>query len=133
MGIWGSMGGMDLILYLAALQGIDPQLYEAAEMDGAGAWQRFWKITWPMVSPTTFFILIMGIIGGFQGGFDMAYVMTHGGPAGSTTTVSYYIYNNAYEWFQMGYAAALAWFLFLVILLVTLLNWLYSQKLVHYE
>jgi len=133
MGIWGSMGGMDLILYLAALQGVDPQLYEAAEMDGAGAWQRFWKITWPMVSPTTFFILIMGIIGGFQGGFDMAYVMTHGGPAGATTTVSYYIYNNAYEWFHMGYAAAIAWVLFLVILLVTLVNWLYSQRLVHYE
>jgi len=133
MGIWGSVGGVDLVLYLAALQGIDPQLYEAAEMDGAGAWQRFWKITWPLVSPTTFFILIMGIIGGFQGGFDTAYIMTHGGPAGSTTTVSYYIYNNAYEWLHMGYAAALAWFLFLVILIVTLVNWFFSQRLVHYE
>ncbi len=132
MGLWGSMGGMNMILYLAALQGVPPELYEAAKMDGAGAWQRFWKITWPMVSPTTFFIFVMGIIGGFQAGFQSAHIMTNGGPAGSTTTISYYIYNNAYQWFKMGYAASIAWFLFLIVLALTLFNWRVSQKLVHY-
>jgi multiple sugar transport system permease protein len=132
MGIWGSMGGTDMILYLAALQGIPPELYEAAEIDGANAWDRFWKITWPMVSPTTFFIMIMGVIGGFQGGFNQAHVMTGGGPAGSTTTISYYIYQNAYVWFRMGYAASVAWMLFLVVFVLTMLNWRFGQKRVHY-
>ena len=132
MGIWGSMGGTNMILYLAALQNIPPELYEAAEIDGAGAWSRFWRITWPMVSPTTFFLTIMGIIGGFQGGFNQAHVMTGGGPAGSTTTISYYIYQNAYVWFRMGYAASLAWVLFLIVFALTMANWRFGQKRVHY-
>ncbi len=132
MGLWGSMGGFNMILYLAALQGVPPELYEAAKIDGASSWQRFWKITWPMVSPTTFFIFVMGVIRGFQGGFMQAQVMTNGGPAGSTTTISYYIYNNAYQWFNMGYAASIAWFLFIVVLILTLINWHFSQRLVHY-
>ncbi|MCD4700012.1 MAG: sugar ABC transporter permease [Phycisphaerae bacterium] len=132
MGLWGSMGGMNMILYLAALQGVPPALYEAAKIDGAGAWQRFWKITWPMVSPTTFFIFVMGIIGGFQGGFQQAHIMTDGGPAGSTTTIGFYIYRNAYQWFKMGYAASIAWFLFMIVLALTIFNWRVSQRLVHY-
>lgn len=133
MGLWSSMGGMNMILYLAALQGVSPALYEAAKIDGAGAWQRFWKITWPMVSPTTFFILVMGIIGGFQGGFQQAHIMTNGGgPAGSTTTIGFYIYQNAYQWFKMGYAASIAWFLFIIVLALTIFNWRISQRLVHY-
>ncbi len=132
MGLWGSMGGVNMILYLAALQGVPPELYEAAKMVGAGVWQRFWKITWPMVSPTTFFIFVMGIIGGFQGGFQQAHIMTEGGPAGSTTTIDFYIYQNAYQWFKMGYAASIAWFLFLIVLALTMFNWRISQKLVHY-
>ncbi|NLF17842.1 MAG: sugar ABC transporter permease [Lentisphaerae bacterium] len=132
MGIWGSMGGTNMILYLAALQAIPPELYEAADIDGASAWSRFWRITWPMVSPTTFFLSVMGIIGGFQGGFNQAHVMTGGGPAGSTTTISYYIYQNAYVWFRMGYAASIAWVLFVVVFVLTMVNWRFGQKRVHY-
>jgi len=133
MGWWQQLGGLPMLLYLAALQGIPEQLYEAAEMDGANAWQRFWAITWPMVSPTTFFILIMGVIRGFQGGFQQAYIMTRGGPAGSTTTVDYFIYNRAFFQDQdMGYASAAAWVLFAIILALTLINWRYGQRRVHY-
>lgn len=132
MGTWSMMGGYNMILYLAALQGIPMPLYEAADIDGANSWQKFKNVTWPMLSPTTFFIFVMSIIGGFQGGFEAAYVMTGGGPAGSTTTISFYIYNNAYEWFRMGYAASIAWVLFAIIFVVTLFNWKYGGKVVHY-
>ncbi len=132
MGLWTGIGGTTMILYLAGLQTIDLELYEAADIDGANGWQKFWNITWPMLTPTTFFVFVMGIIGGFQGGFQAVYIMTGGGPAGATTTISYYIYNNAYQWFKMGYAASIAWFLFLVILVVTLFNWKYGGKVVHY-
>lgn len=132
MGLWIGAGGYNMILYLAALQGVDPQLYEAAMIDGASKWQKFRHITWPLISPTTFFIVIMGVIGGFQGGFQAAYVMTEGGPQGSTTTLSYYIFNNAYAWFNMGKAAAIAWCLFAAVLVVTLINWRYGGKKVNY-
>lgn len=133
MSIWTNMGGYNMILYLAGLQGIHPELYEAAEIDGANGWQKFWNVTWPMLSPTTFFIFVMSVIGGFQGGFEAAYVMTGGGPAGSTTTIDYYIFNNAYVWFKMGYAASIAWVLFAVIFVVTLANWKFGGKVVHYK
>ncbi len=123
MMVWIGMGGTAMVLYLAALQGIPPELYEAAEIDGAGAVQRFRHITVPMVGPTTLFIFITSLIGGFQGGFDMAYVMTGGGPDGATTTLGYYIYNHAFEWFNMGYASAIAVVMFAVILVMTALTW----------
>ncbi len=132
MWLWTGMGGYNMILYLAGLQGVDPELYEAAEIDGASGWQKFWNVTWPMLTPTTFFIFVMSVIGGFQGGFEAAYIMTEGGPAGATTTISYYIWQNAYNWFKMGYAASIAWFLFVIILVVTLFNWKYGGKVVHY-
>ncbi len=132
MGLWIGAGGFNMILYLAALQGVDPQLYEAAMIDGANAWQKFRNITWPLITPTTFFIVVMGVIGGFQGGFQQAYVMTEGGPEGSTTTLSYYIFNNAFAWFNMGKAAAIAWFLFLIVFVITVLNWKYGGKKVNY-
>jgi multiple sugar transport system permease protein len=132
-GVWRTLGGLTMLLYLAALQGISESLYEAAEIDGASAWQRFWRVTWPLLSPTTFFILVMGVIGGFQGGFQQAYVMTRGGPAGSTSTIDYFIYNEAFFTSQrMGYASAAAWVLFAIILAVTLVQWRYGQKHVHY-
>lgn len=133
MGLWGGLGGYNMILYLAALQGVPRSYYEAAEIDGASPWSRFWAVTWPMISPTTFFILIMSIIGGFQGGFMIANVMTLGGPAGSTTTVEYYLYQTAFEKFNMGYASAIAWFLFAVILVMTLTAWRVGGKGVTYE
>ena len=132
MNVWQSVGGYNMILYLAALQGVPRDLHEAAEIDGANSWQKFWAITWPQISPTTFFIATMSIIGGFQAGFDPAYIMTGGGPNGSTTTIIYYIYNNAFKWHQMGYAASISWVLFLVIFLVTLGKWKIFSKVVHY-
>ena len=132
MGLWGGIGGTSMILYLAALQGISPELYQAAEIDGAGPWQKFIHITYPMLMPTTFFIFITSVIGGFQGGFESAYVMTGGGPAGATTTISFYIYNHAFQWFNMGYAAAIAVVLFALVLVVTLLNWRYGGRNVQY-
>jgi len=132
MGVWQTVGGSNMILYLAALQGVPRSLYEAADIDGANGWQKFWNITWPMISPTTFFIMIMSIIGGFQSGFDSAYIMTGGGPNHSTTTIMYYIWENAFSWNYMGYAAAISWFLFVVILIFTLVNWRLGGKRVHY-
>ncbi len=132
MSVWQMVGGYNMILYLAALQGVPRDLYEAAEIDGANSWQKFWAVTWPQISPTTFFIATMSIIGGFQGGFDQAYIMTGGGPAGSTTTLIYYIFNNFYVWGNMGYAAAISWFLFVIILLITVLKWKVFGKAVHY-
>lgn len=132
MSFWASVGGMNVVLYLAALQNINPELYEAAELDGAKAWNQFLHITWPMVSPTTFFILTMGIIHGFQGGFDASYVMTRGGPAGSTTTLSYTIYETGFQFFAMGRASAASWLLFLMVMVFTWINWKVAGKQVHY-
>jgi multiple sugar transport system permease protein len=129
MGVWTAAGGNNMIIYLAGLQNIPPQLYEAASVDGAGAWRQFWHITWPSLAPTTFFIFTMSIIGGFQGGFNAAYMMTGGGPAGSTTTLSYYIFNTAYSGrLLMGYGCAIAWVLFAMVFVVTLFNWRYGGR-----
>lgn len=133
MGFWGALGGVNSILYLAALQGVPSSYYEAADIDGAGPWAKFWSVTWPMISPTTFFILIMSIIGGFQSGFMVANIMTGGGPAGSTKTVEYCLYQTAFEKFNMGYASAIAWFLFAVILVITLCTWRVGGRVVTYE
>ena len=128
IGLWGAMGGTNMLLYLAGLQSIPPELYEAARVDGAGKFQQFICITVPMLSPTSFFIFIMGIIHGFQGGFNAAFVLTQGGPAGSTTTLSYYIYNHAFQWFNMGYAAAISLVLFALVLVITIVNWRFGGK-----
>ena len=133
MGLWAGAGGYNMILYLAGLQGISPELYEAAEVDGASAWARFRHITWPMLSPTTFFIFIMSLIGGFQGGFEAAYVMTQGGPEGSTTTISYEIFQQLYIANQAGKASAIAWFLFALVFVLTMVSWRYGGKVVHYD
>src|SRR6185369_9395770 len=123
MNLWINVGGTGMILYLAGLQSISPELYEAASLDGATAWHKFWHITVPLVAPTTFFIAITSIIAGFQGEFDSAYVMTQGGPDGATTAISYYIYSHAFQWFNLGYASAVSVVLFLAVLSATLLNW----------
>lgn len=131
MGIWTAAGGGNMLLYLAGISNIPQELYEAAEMDGAGKWAQFRHVTWPQLAPTTFFIVIMSFIGGLQGGFEQARVMTLGGPAGTTTTLSYYIYNKAFEEFQIGYASAVAWVLFLVIFAITLFNWRFGSQYVN--
>lgn len=133
MGLWTAVGGYNCVLYLAGLQGIPGELYEAADMDGATGWQKLRHITWPLLSPTTFFIVVMGVISGFQGGFTAAYLMTDGGPAGSTTTIMYYIYLRAFQGFEMGYAAAIALVLFVLVFGFTLINWQLGKRVVHYQ
>ncbi|WP_366945287.1 sugar ABC transporter permease [uncultured Metabacillus sp.] len=130
MSLWGVGGGM--VIYLAGLQGIPTSLYEAADIDGAGSWSKFWHITVPMSSHVIFFNLIMGIIGSFQV-FTQAYVMSSGGPNYASLFYVLYLYNNAFEYFKMGYASALAWVLFLIVLLFTLLQFKLFGKKVYYE
>ncbi len=128
MGFWGAIGSNNMLLYLAGLSGVSQELYEAADIDGASPWQRFWHITWPQLSNITFFILIMAVIGGLQGGFEMARAMTKGGPAGATTTLSYYIYTEGFSTGRLGYASAVSWALFALVFLVTLFNWKFGNR-----
>ncbi|MCE5198890.1 MAG: sugar ABC transporter permease [Armatimonadota bacterium] len=132
MGIWTAIGGSNMLLYIAALTNLPEELVEAAQLDGAGKWQVFKNVTWPQLAPTTFFIVVMSFIGGLQGGFEQARVMTNGGPAGTTTTISYYIYTKAFEQFQIGYASAVSWVLFAIIFAITLVNWKLGNKEVSY-
>lgn len=131
MSLWGIGGGM--IIYLAGLQSIPQELYEAAEIDGAGAWVKFRRITLPMISPTILFNLVMGIIGSFQV-FTASFVMTpNGGPGYSTLFYVLYLYQKAFRYLQMGYASALAWILFVIILGLTLMILRTSNRWVYYE
>ncbi len=129
--LWKNVG-FTMVIYLAALQGVPQELYDAANVDGANAWQRFTRVTIPLISPTTFFLLIIQMIGAFQL-FTEAYTMTRGGPAQSTTTVVYYIYQNAFEFGRMGKASAIAWFLFVFIFIFTLLQTRLQRRWVYYE
>lgn len=128
MGLWAAMGSNNMLLYLAGLSNIPMELYEAADIDGASRFQRFWNVTWPQLAPTTFFIVVMSVIGGLQGGFEVARTMTRGGPAGSTTTLSYFIYTEGFETGRLGYASAVAWTLFAMVLIATLINWKFGSK-----
>jgi len=128
MGLWAAIGSNNMILYLAGLSSIPPELYEAADMDGASPLQRFWHITWPQLAPVTFFIGVMGVIYGLQGGFEMARVMTKGGPAGATTTLSYFIYIEGFETGRLGYASAAAWVLFALVFILSLLNFRFGNR-----
>jgi multiple sugar transport system permease protein len=130
MSFWSVGSGM--IVKLAGLQSIPTELYEAASIDGASSWQQFWSITLPMLSPILFFNLVMGVIVTFQY-FTNAYVMTDGGPGRSTLFYNLYLFKTAFHYFEMGYASALAWILFLIILLLTLLIFKSSPYWVYYE
>ena len=118
--IWKNIG-YNMMIYLAGLQGIPQQLYEAAQIDGAGPWSRFWAITFPLLSPTTFFVVVVWFIGALQM-FIQVLVLTQGGPLDSTLTVVYLIYSNAFEYLKMGYASAMSFVLLLFIAAVTYLN-----------
>ena len=131
MGFWAAIGSNNMLLYLAALSNVPPELYEASEIDGAGPLQRFWHVTWPQLAPTTFFIAVMSTIGGLQGGFEMARIMTEGGPAGDTTTLSYFIYIEGFQTGRLGFSSAVAWTLFLLVLGLTMFNWKFGDKYVN--
>ncbi|GIV79813.1 MAG: spermidine/putrescine ABC transporter permease [Litorilinea sp.] len=130
MSLWGLGGSM--IIYLAGLQGIPETYYEAARIDGAGRWAQLRHITIPLMSPIIFFNLIMGIIGSFQI-FTAGYLVTNGGPQNATLFYVLYLYRNGFEYLDMGYAAALAWILFFIILALTLFVFKYVGRMVHYE
>ena len=130
MGLWGVGAGM--IIWLAGLKNIPQHLYEAAEVDGAGVWSKFFNITIPMLSPYIFFNLIMGLIGTFQI-FAQSYIMTAGGPMNSTMFYVYHLFNTAFKYLEMGNASAMAWFLFIIIFCLTLFQLWLSKKWVHYE
>jgi multiple sugar transport system permease protein len=130
MKIWAAGGGM--IIWLAGLQAIPNELYEAASIDGASKWQRFRNVTIPMLSPYILFNLIIGLIATMQI-FAESYIMTEGGPADSTLFYAYYLFKEGFQFFRMGYASALAWILFLVVLGLTLTQLWLSKKWVHYE
>jgi multiple sugar transport system permease protein len=122
--------GYAMLVFLAGLQAIPQDLHEAATIDGASAFQRLRHITVPLLTPTTFFILVTSFIGAMQA-FDQFYVMTQGGPAYATTTLVMYIFQNGFQFFQMGYAAAIAVVLFVVIFVITALQWQFGRAWVH--
>lgn len=130
MHLW-SVGG-SMVIYLAALQGVPTELYEAARVDGAGWWARIWHITLPNISPVILFTLITGFIATFQT-FTQAYVMTNGGPNNATLFYGLYLYNNAFRYTKMGYASALAWLLLLLVLVLTLILFVTARFWVHYD
>ncbi len=129
--VWAGLG-FNILIYLAGLQGIPQEYYEAAQIDGANAFQNFFYITVPLISPTTFFLLVTGVIGGFQV-FDIPFVMTGGGPANATQMVVMYLYNNAFVIQKMGLAAAVAFMVFVAIILLTVINFRISRRWVYYE
>lgn len=124
--------GSYMVIFLAGLQAIPEHLYEAASLDGAGSWRRLINITIPMLTPALLFNLVVGIINSFQV-FTFAYVMTRGGPLNSTTFYVYYVYRRAFEYFEMGYASALAVILFVVVMVLTALIFKWSNRWVYYE
>jgi multiple sugar transport system permease protein len=130
MMIWGGTGGT-MVIYLAGLQSIPQEMYDSAKVDGANALQRLLYITIPLLRPTTFFLLITSVIGTFNI-FTEVYIMTNGGPLNRTTTIGYYLYINAFRELDMGYASAMAFVLFAMIFIFTLIQWKYTRGDVEY-
>lgn len=130
--LWGSVGGSAMIIFLAGLQGVPQELHEAAEIDGASAWQRLLAITLPMMSPTIFFNLVVGIIGALKV-FSLAFVGTNGGPNFATWFFILHLYQTAFQNFEFGYASALAWIFFVIVVALTFLNVRFSRRWVYYE
>ncbi|MFD0674838.1 carbohydrate ABC transporter permease [Cohnella sp. GCM10027633] len=128
--IW-FMLGYNMIIYLAALQEVSTEQLEAAKIDGAGTRTITWKIVWPLVSPTTFLLLITGLIMTIKS-FSLIQAITQGGPSGSTTILSLFVYKTAFSYYEMGYASAISWFLFAVILVITVIQWVGQKRWVHY-
>lgn len=132
MTTWGSIGGNRMMIFLAGLQGVPDSLYDAASIDGANSWQRFQHVTLPMISPTVFFNLVLGIIGALRV-FAAAMIATQGGPAYATWFFALHIYTQAFQYFEMGYASALAWSFLVVMLGFTYIQFRSSSRWVYYE
>lgn len=130
--LWASIGGGRMIIFLAGLQGVPKEIYESAELDGANPVQRFFNITLPLISPVILFNLILGIIGSFSV-FSIAYIATEGGPNYATWFYMLHLYYNAFSYFQMGYASALAWIFFIIIFILSFLQIKLSNRWVYYE
>ncbi len=128
--IWSGVG-YDMVIFMAGLNNIPTELYDAAKVDGATPWACFWRITFPLLSPTTFFLTIVSVIGSLKA-FDVIAIMTDGGPMNSTNVIVYYIYQNAFQWFKTGYASALALVLFVLIMTITLIQTRLARRWVHY-
>jgi ABC-type sugar transport system permease subunit len=131
MSVWKGFG-YNMVLFLAGLQAIPEHLYDAAKVDGATSWRRFLHVTLPMLSPVTFFVVVLSIIGSFQV-FDQALIMTNGGPGTATTTLVLYIYQVGFQSFEMGYAAAIALVLFAAIFVFTVAQFLLQRRWVTYD
>ena len=131
IGLWGSMGGNRMLIFLAGLQGVPRELYEASELDGAGTWSRFAHVTLPMISPTVLFNLILGVIGALQV-FTIAFAGTGGGPSYATWFYALHIYRQAFEYFRMGYGSALAWIFAVGLLFFTWIQMTVSNRWVFY-
>jgi multiple sugar transport system permease protein len=129
--LWASVGGNYMLIFLAGLQGVPQELYEAAEIDGAGSWARFRAVTLPMISPTILFNLILGVIGALKV-FTLAFVATEGGPSYATWFLALHIYRQAFEYFRMGYGSALAWIFVVLLLFFTYLQMNWSRRWVYY-
>ena len=129
MSLW--LVGVNMVIYLAALQNVPKDLQEAAALDGAGRWARFWHITWPLISPVTFYLLIVNLIGSFQV-FTPTYILTRGGPNNATLTLPLYIYFNAFSWGELGYASALSVVLFVAVVALTYLQFRLADRWVFY-
>ncbi len=129
--IWHS-AGYNMTIFLAGLKGIPRTYYEAAQIDGATYWQRFWRITFPLLTPTLFFVLVISLIGSFQV-FNLVYIMTEGGPGNSTQVYVYYLWENAFSYFRMGYASAMAYILFVIMLVITLFQVRLLGRRVNYD
>lgn len=123
--IWKGLGS-NMLIFLAGLQGIPAQYYEAVEIDGGGKFQQFKCVTLPMLMPTTFFVMIMSTIGSFQV-FDVVMMMTGGGPGRTTSVLVHYLYQNAFQFFKMGYASAISYVLFVIVLLLTILQFRFNR------
>lgn len=124
--------GWNMLIYLAGLQSIPIEVYEASSIDGASTFGKFFRITLPLLTPSLFFSLIVGVIEVFQV-FDPVYIMTQGGPAGATQTIGYYIYTTGFQRLNMGYASALSWALFIIVIAFTLLQWRLQRRWVFYD
>lgn len=129
--LWAFWGGSTMLIFLAGLQGVERSLMEAADIDGAGRWTKFWNVTMPMISPTMFFNFILGMIGALQV-FTVAYIATAGGPNYATWFYALYLYNQAFKYLEMGYGSALAWLFVLVVLSFTIVQLRLSQSWVYY-